>query len=207
MGSLWGHHTGPAGWIQARNWNQILEQGDSTWVWATGVLSQNTAEYSSLTCDQMTNVPAGHKCSLIHFPQWAVLTLSFSMWVMTCKRLGITAYKELRKRCFCCSARLRSHSLLPQSSFTIIFSYSSILMQDLTLNNSTIYTFWISVAKREKKDFISSIKSWWRTVIGPVWVSSPLPDQSTVARKAYLAFKLGLPELPFDRIRGIDVSR
>lgn len=115
MGSLWGHHTGPAGWIQARNWHQILEQGDSTWVWATGVLSQNTAEYSSLTCDQMTNVPAGHECSLIHFPQWAVLTL-FSMWVMTCKRLGITAYKELRKRCFCCSARLCSHSLLPQSS-------------------------------------------------------------------------------------------
>lgn len=79
------------------------------------VLSQNTAEYSSLTCDQMTNVPAGHERSLIHFPQWAVLTL-FSMWVMTCKGLGITAYKELRKRCFCCSARLCSHSLLPQSS-------------------------------------------------------------------------------------------
>lgn len=136
--------------IQARNWNQILEQGDSTWVWVTGVFSQNTAEYSSLTCDQMTNVPAGHKCSLIHFPQWAVLTLLFSLWVMTCKRLGITAYKELRKRCFCCSAILRSHFLLPHSSFTMIFFYSSILMQNLTLNSSKIYTFWISVTKREE---------------------------------------------------------
>lgn len=49
----------------------MLEQGDSTWVWATGVRSQNPEEYSSLTCAQITNVPSGHKCSLVHFPQWA----------------------------------------------------------------------------------------------------------------------------------------
>lgn len=38
-----------------------MEPGDSTWVWTTGVLSQNTAEYSFLTHARITNVPTSHK--------------------------------------------------------------------------------------------------------------------------------------------------
>ena len=46
---------------QPKNWNQIMEPGDSTWVWTTGVLSQNTAEYSFLTHARITDVPTSHK--------------------------------------------------------------------------------------------------------------------------------------------------
>lgn len=80
---MWVISQDPQTGTQAKNWNQILEQGDPTWVWVTGVLSHNTVEYSFLTCAQITGVPTSHKHSLIHLPQWAVLILPFSMWVMT----------------------------------------------------------------------------------------------------------------------------
>lgn len=143
----------PQAGTQAKNWNQILEQGNPIWVWVIGVLS-HTVEYSFLTCAHITGVPTSHKCSLIHFLQWTILILSFSMWVKTWKRLGTTACKELRKCCFCLSAIFHSYSFIHilffPSFFSINFFYSSIFMQNLTPNSSKIYTFWISATRREK---------------------------------------------------------
>lgn len=77
--NLW---EGYAGVPQAGTWNHILDHGNPTWVWVTGVLSENTTENSVLICAETTGVPTSHKHSLIHFPQWAGLRLSFPMSVM-----------------------------------------------------------------------------------------------------------------------------
>lgn len=74
----------PAG-TQAKTRNHILDQGNPTWVWVTGVPSQSTTEYSFLTCAQTIGGPP--TTSLTHFPQWAGPRLSFSMSVMTWQSL------------------------------------------------------------------------------------------------------------------------
>lgn len=149
--NLWEGYVGvpedPQAGTQAKTWNQTLEQGNPTWVWVKGMLSQNTVEYSFLTCAQITGVPTSHKHSLIHGPQWAVLILSYCMWVMTWKRLAITACKELMKCCFGPSAVILSNSFIHilsvsvTSFFSIIFFYSSVLKQNSIPNSSKIYTF------------------------------------------------------------------
>lgn len=86
--NLWeGYADVPQAGTQAKTWNHILDHGNPTWVWVTGVLCENTTENSFLICAETTGVPTSHKHSLTHFPQWAGLRLSFSMSVMTWQSL------------------------------------------------------------------------------------------------------------------------
>lgn len=60
----------PQAGTQVRTWNQTLERGNHTWVWATGVLSQNLRIQLPNLCSDYRCAP---QCSLTHFPQWAVM--------------------------------------------------------------------------------------------------------------------------------------
>ena len=105
-----------------------------------------------------------------------------------CHARAITAFKELKKRCFCLCAVILSYSfihiLLPHSSllFFSTLQYSS-RIQTPTVSKYTHSEF---QPPKEKNDFISNIESWWRTVVGPARVRSPLLDQLTVAKKSLL---------------------